>query len=110
MKKLVKQKEQWYADSLEEAEEIVTEAKNDGALTMHKITEKHNKYGTYRLVDLTFSFHTPKELMEERESAPRNDTSEHEGIEYSVNGDGTVEVPEGQLSIDEIEDMEGEDE
>lgn len=106
MKKLLNQKEQWYADTLEEAEEIVKEAKEDGALVMHKISEKHNKYGKYHLVDLTFSFHTPKELMEEKESSTRIENSDHEGVEYNVNADGTVEVPEGQLSLD---DMEGEE-
>lgn len=49
---------------------------------MNKITEKHNKYGQYFLVDLTFSYYTPKEVME--------------------SGAGE-EPPEGQLSIDEVE-------
>ncbi|MDQ0270123.1 hypothetical protein J2S17_001998 [Cytobacillus purgationiresistens] len=31
---------------------------------------------------------------------------EHEGIEYSVDADETVEVPEGQLSLDENEEDE----
>ncbi|MFM1655566.1 hypothetical protein ACI7RC_26235 [Brevibacillus sp. B_LB10_24] len=27
---------------------------------------------------------------------------EHEGLEYSINPDGTVDVPDGQLSLDEV--------
>ncbi|WP_312753726.1 organic solvent tolerance protein OstA [Rummeliibacillus suwonensis] len=97
-------KEQHYADSLKEAEAIVTEAKEDMYLTMHKITEKHNKYGQYFLVDLAFNYNTPKEIME---SAPPKDAEEehsepHEGVPYIVENDGTVTVPEGQLSMDEL--------
>ncbi|MEW4072069.1 hypothetical protein Q0O08_29015 [Bacillus thuringiensis] len=42
-------KEQHYADTREEAEGIVTEAKDNAYLTSFKISEKHNKYGTYFL-------------------------------------------------------------
>lgn len=109
LKKLLNQKEQWYADTPEEAEEIVSEAKEEDALVMHKISEKHNKYGAYRLVDLQFSYHTPKEIMEEKASKPRIEKSDHEGVEYEINSDGTVSVPDGQLSIDELNE-ESEDE
>ncbi len=57
-------KEQHFATTRTEAEGIVTEAKEDKHLVMHKITEKHNKYGQYFLVDLAFSYNTPKEIME----------------------------------------------
>ncbi|RHW37299.1 hypothetical protein D1B31_16160 [Neobacillus notoginsengisoli] len=57
-------KEQHYTDTLLEAESVVTEAKEDKHLTSWKITEKHNKYGQYFLVDLTFTFNTPKDIME----------------------------------------------
>lgn len=110
LKKLLNQKEQWYADTPEEAEEIVAEAKEEDSLVMHKITEKHNKYGAYRLVDLQFSYYTPKELMEEKESKPQVKPSDHEGVEYEVNTDGTVSVPDGQLTTDELIEDEGEDE
>jgi hypothetical protein len=102
------QKEQWYADTREEAEEIVTVAKENDALIMNKISEKYNKYGQYFLVDLTYQHNTPKEVMESR---PQNDSlpegqmsiDDHEGIEYSVDGNGSVSVPEGQLSLDNEE-------
>lgn len=85
-KELLNQKEQHYADTRQEAEVIVTEAKENKALVMFKITEKHNKYGTYYLVDLTYSFHTPRDLMD----------------------DDSPKSPEGQMSIDEVEDTPGE--
>lgn len=79
------QKEQWYADTREEAEEIVTDAKENDALIMNKISEKYNKYGQYFLVDLTYQHNTPKEVME---NPPKEDT------------------PEGQLSIEDVEQEE----
>jgi hypothetical protein len=86
-------KEQHYADTREEAEKVVEEAKEDIYLTSFKISEKHNKYGTYFLVDLAFSYDTPKEIME---SAPTKKKEEpdvqHDGVEYSVGTDGTVSV------------------
>lgn len=57
-------KEQHYADTKKEAEDIVTEAKEDIHLTSWKISEKHNKYGQYFVVDLQFVFNTPKGIME----------------------------------------------
>lgn len=82
------QKEQHYADSREKAEEIVSTAKENDYLTMHKISEKFNKNGFYFLVDLQYTFSTPKEVMESR---PQEDEGEGEG-----------EVPDGQLSIDDV--------
>lgn len=79
------QKEQHYADTREEAEEIVTDAKENDALIMNKISEKYNKYGQYFLVDLTYQHNTPKEVME---NPPKE------------------EVPEGQLSIEDVEEEE----
>ncbi|WP_371069122.1 organic solvent tolerance protein OstA [Sediminibacillus sp. JSM 1682029] len=89
-------KEQHYADTRDEAEEIVTEAKEDMFLTKWGINEKHNKYGTYFVVDLTFHFDTPKEIME---SAPAKDDEieePHDGIPYSVNQDGTAAVKQNE--------------
>lgn len=102
MKKQLSQKEQWYADTEEEAAEIIADAKEDKALVMHKSTEKNNKYGKYHLVDLQFSYHTPRELMEdeaakkEREAA--GEKSSDEGTEYEVNGDGTVDVKNSDVA------------
>ncbi|MBG9753355.1 organic solvent tolerance protein OstA [Bacillus thuringiensis] len=105
-------KEQHYADTREEAEEIVEEAKDDVYLTSFKISEKHNKYGTYFLVDLAFSYDTPREIMES--AAARKEVEEHgehhEGLEYSVNPDGTTKVVPGQLAMDELNEDEGDEE
>lgn len=87
-KKLLNQKEQHYADTREEAEEIVTAAKEKDALVMNKISEKYNKYGQYFLVDLTFQFGTPKEIMED--ARPQDD------------------VVDCQMNIDDVEDTPGE--
>ncbi|MBF8418926.1 hypothetical protein [Heyndrickxia coagulans] len=57
-------KEQHFATTRLEAEAIVTDAKEDKHLTSWKIQEKHNKFGEYFLVDLTFTYNTPKGLME----------------------------------------------
>jgi hypothetical protein len=91
------QKEQHYADTREEAEDIVIAAKANNYLQMHKITEKYNKYGTYFLIDLTYLYQTPKEVMEsrpEKDNVPEGQMSidDHEGIEYKVNQDGSVDV------------------
>ena len=83
MKKQLNQKEQWYADTREEAEEIVTDAKENEALIMNKISEKFNKYGQYFLVDLTYQYGTPKEVMEDKKPEDNN-------------------VPDGQMSMDEV--------
>ncbi|MFP7447094.1 organic solvent tolerance protein OstA [Bacillus infantis] len=107
-KEQLNQKEQHYADSREEAEEIVSAAKENDYLQMHKITEKYNKFGTYFLIDLTFAYQTPKEVMEcrpQKDDVPDGQMSidDHEGLKYSVDGDGNVTVPDGQLSLEEAE-------
>ncbi|WP_369436207.1 hypothetical protein [Lysinibacillus fusiformis] len=84
-KKLLNQKEQHYADTREEAEEIVIAAKENEALIMNKISEKYNKYGQYFLVDLTYQYGTPKEVME---------------------GKPKVDAPDGQMNMDEVQDPE----
>lgn len=92
-------KEQHYADTREEAEKIVEEAKEDVYLTSFKISEKHNKYGTYFLVDLAFSYDTPREIMENASSKKEEDESDiqHDGVEYIVNTtDGTVSLNDKQ--------------
>ncbi|WP_253294138.1 organic solvent tolerance protein OstA [Lysinibacillus capsici] len=109
MKKLLNQKEQWYADTAEEAEEIVTEAKENEALIMKKISEKYNKYGQYFLVDLTYQYGTPKEVMEgkPKDDAPDGQMSideVHEGVPYTVNPDGSVTVENADEELPEFED------
>jgi hypothetical protein len=90
-------KEQHYADTILEAEKVVSDAKEDMSLIAWKITEKHNKYGQYFLVDLTFSYETPKEIMENAASSKESEPEDqHEGIEYSVDGEGNVAVSNEQ--------------
>lgn len=81
------QKEQHYANTREQAEAIVEKAKENAYLTMNKISEKYNKFGTYFLVDLTYTYDTARDIME-----------------Y---GKGQKDsVPDGQISMDEIDQQE----
>lgn len=110
MKKLLNQKEQHYADTREEAEEIVIAAKENEALIMNKISEKYNKYGQYFLVDLTYQYGTPKEVMEGKpkdDDVPEGQMSieeMHEGVPYTVNPDGSVTVENTDEDLPEFED------
>ncbi|MGF9978705.1 organic solvent tolerance protein OstA [Viridibacillus arvi] len=100
------QKEQHYADTREQAEEIVSTAKENEDLMMHKITEKFNKYGVYFLIDLQYTFSTPKEVMESRpksDGAPDGQMSLEEGMEYTVDPGGSVSIIDGPSS-----DLDGE--
>lgn len=102
-KVILNQKEQHYADTREEAEEIILNAKENDNLQMHKITEKYNKYGQYFLIDLTYAYQTPKEVMESRpqkDDAPEGQMSidDHEGIEYKVDSSGNVELNNAQTN------------
>lgn len=107
-KKLLTQKERWYADSHKEAEEIVTDAKQDEALTMQKIHEKHNSKGFYYLVDLERTYSTAKEEMErpKNNGAPDGQMSIDEGVEYIQEKDGSITVPKDGLSDEEIDAVE----
>ncbi|TFE02871.1 organic solvent tolerance protein OstA [Jeotgalibacillus salarius] len=90
-------KEQHYADTREEAEKVVEDAKSDIYLTSWKISEKHNKYGTYFLIDLAFSYDTPREIMENAPSKSEEPVKDlHEGVEYNVESDGTVKLNDDQ--------------
>lgn len=102
------QKEQHYAGTREQAEEIVSAAKENENLQMHKISEKFNKFGQYFLIDLTFAYQTPKEVMESRpqDDAPEGQMTIDEGVEYTVEKDGSISVPEGQISDEEIDAVE----
>jgi len=109
LKKLLNQKEQHYADTREEAEEIVIAAKENEALIMNKISEKYNKYGQYFLVDLTYQYGTPKEVMEgkPKEDAPdgqMNMDEVHEGLPYQVETDGSVTMGNADDDLPEFED------
>lgn len=97
------QKEQHYADSRDAAEEIVSFAKDNIYLTMHKISEKHNKFGTYFLVDLTYSFNVPRDIMELESAKQELGQPDHQGIRITDSGDGTIQVDPNQMSIDDVD-------
>ena len=101
-------KEQHYADTREEAEKIINDAKEDVYLTSQKITEKHNKYGTYFIVDLVFTYNTPKEVMESAANGPAPEPT-NKGVEYTKDEEGSISIAPGQVSMDELEN-ESEDE
>ncbi|ARK32150.1 organic solvent tolerance protein OstA [Halalkalibacter krulwichiae] len=82
-------KKQSYAGTQVQAEKFVEEAKKDMHLVSWKISEKYNKYGQYFLIDLAYSYNTPKEIME---AQPEKTEDPHEGIEYAVDLGGNVEV------------------
>ncbi|WP_419962156.1 organic solvent tolerance protein OstA [Psychrobacillus sp. BM2] len=103
------QKEQHYAGSRPEAEQVVEKAKENENLQMHKISEKYNKFGQYFLIDLTFAYQTPKEVMESRpqnDDAPEGQMTIDEGVEYTVEKDDSITVPEVQISDEEIDAIE----
>lgn len=104
-KERLNQKEQHYASTREAAEEIVTAAKESIYLTMHKITEKHNKFGTYFLVDLTYSYNVPRDIMESEAIEKEAERIVHEGVKVTENGDGTFQVDPNQMSIDEVNEL-----
>lgn len=107
-KEKLNQKEQHYAGDRDQAEEIVLAAKDSIYLTMHKISEKHNKFGTYFLVDLTYSFNVPREIMEREADSGVEQESTHEGIEVTQTRDGGFEVDPNQISIDDVVEEENE--
>lgn len=108
-KEQLNQKEQHYAGSRDEAEEIVSSAKENIYLTMHKISEKHNKFGTYFLVDLTYSYNVPREIMESEADKEIEQGSSHEGVKVTQGGDGSFQVDPNQMSIDEVVDGDAEE-
>lgn len=103
-KEQLNQKEQHYAGTRDAAEEIVSNAKESDFLTMHKITEKHNKYGTYFLVDLTYSYNVPKEIMESAAIKNEAERITHEGVIVTQDENG-FQVDPNQLSIDEVNEL-----
>lgn len=102
-KEQLNQKEQHYAGSRDEAEEIVSSAKESVYLTMHKISEKHNKFGTYFLVDLTYSYNVPREIMESEAVKDEAERIVHDGVKVTQDGDGSFQVDPNQISIDDVE-------
>ena len=109
-KEKLNQKEQYYAGSYQAAEEIVSEAKESSFLMKQQITEKNNKFGTYFLVDITYSYNVPKDIMESAAIKNEAERITHEGVEVVDNGDGTFEVDPNQISIDDVVEEERESE
>lgn len=84
MRKQLNTKEQWFADTEQEANKIVEQAKEEfpDELTGYSIQEKSNKAGEYYLVKLEMKFNTPAGIMEselsysdEEDDAPEWDDS-----------------------------------
>ena len=108
-KEQLNQKEQHYAGTLKEAEEIIVAAKEDMYLTKQQISEKHNKLGTYFLVDLTYSYNVPREIMENESVDVEEHGPQHEGLPVTQSHDGSFQVDPNQMSIDEVVDEEAEE-
>ncbi|MGF3073209.1 hypothetical protein ACQV2T_06655 [Facklamia sp. P13069] len=66
MKRQLNTKEQWFADSEEEANAIVEDAKEEFGedLIGHSIQLKSNKNGEYYLVKIDMKYNTPAGIME----------------------------------------------
>lgn len=108
-KEKLNQKEQYYAGSYQAAEEIVTSAKESSFLMKQQITEKNNKFGTYFLVDITYRYNVPKDIMESAAIKNEAERITHEGVEVTQNKDGTFEVDPNQTNIDEFIENENTD-
>lgn len=78
MKKQLNTKEQWFADTQEEAEKIVLDAKEEfpDELIGYSIQEKSNKSGEYFLVKLDMKFNTPAGIMESELANGEDDEAE----------------------------------
>ncbi|MCV2499611.1 hypothetical protein QQG09_06485 [Melissococcus plutonius] len=66
MRKQLNTKEQWFANTEEEANKIVEETKEEfsNELIGYSIQEKSNKTGEYYLVKLDMKYNTPAGIME----------------------------------------------
>lgn len=95
MRKQLNVKEQWFADTEEEANAIVEEARNDDpdSLTGHGINLKSNKSGEYYLVKLEFKYNTPAGIMESELS---NDDSDEEETWDNEENETTNEEEKGE--------------
>lgn len=108
-KEQLNQKEQHYAGTLKEAEEIILVAKESVYLTKQQISEKHNKLGTYFLVDLTYSYNVPRDIMEGEADEEIENEPTHEGIEVTQTRDGGFEVDPNQISIEDVVNEEADE-
>lgn len=80
MRKQLNTKEQWFADTREEAEKIVEESREEfpDELIGYAIQEKSNKSGEYYLIKLDMKFNTPAGIMESELGYAENDEEETE--------------------------------
>ena len=108
MRKQLNVKEQWFADTEEEANAIVEEARNDDpdSLTGHGINLKSNKSGEYYLVKLEFKYNTPAGIMESELS---NDDSDEEET-WDDEEDHYIGEPNDEENETTNEEGKGEDE
>lgn len=69
MKKQLNTKEQWFANTEEEAQQIVDDAKSEFGeeLIGHAIQLKSNRNGEYYQVKLDMKYNTPAGIMETQE-------------------------------------------
>lgn len=80
MKKQLNTKEQWFASTEEEANQIVEDAKDEFGedLIGHGIQLKSNKNGEYYLIKLDMKYNTPAGIMETQVEEEQNQEVSHE--------------------------------
>lgn len=78
MRRQLNTKEEWFANTEEEANKIVEEAKEEfpDELIGHSIALKSNKAGEYYLVKLDVKYNTPAGIMESELSKDQQEDSE----------------------------------
>lgn len=83
MRKQLNTKEQWFANTEEEANKIVEETKEEfsNELIGYSIQEKSNKTGEYYLVKLDMKYNTPAGIMESELANDGNDIEENTVLE-----------------------------
>ncbi|MBO0467914.1 hypothetical protein JZO73_10265 [Enterococcus plantarum] len=96
MRKQLNTKEQWFANTEEEANKIVDEAKEEFPDEMigHSIQQKSNKAGEYFLVKLDMKFNTPAGIMESELSNESEEDDWDEGENESTEENTTTEDDE----------------
>lgn len=97
MRKQLNTKEQWFANTEEEANKIVDEAKEEFPDEMigHSIQQKSNKAGEYFLIKLDMKFNTPAGIMES-ELSNESDGDEWDDEENESEEDGWIGEPESE--------------
>ncbi|MBO0450775.1 hypothetical protein [Candidatus Enterococcus murrayae] len=94
MRRQLNTKEEWFANTEEEANKIVEEAKEEfpDELIGHSIALKSNKAGEYYLVKLDVKYNTPAGIMEsELSKDQQEDSEEWEDEKQETEEDGDKE-------------------